>query len=219
MRIGNGQKNYPDGSQSFIPGMIHVSEIDSLLDHPGFFSPGCQSLLMCQALKKKGRHKMVISPNVPRNVINWFICREKIRDAIKSLADLNAGQPRCFCEALKLKQENRRRLTPEETLSSRCRVLRIIRHYNFLKDRLSLTLNCDPESYLFDQDDMLSLIGSTLKFKERSPLSGKNTWRFMTAVRISEDGKRISDGDFLDDFTDGFSNVDLIMLGFGRSGI
>ncbi|MBE6365637.1 MAG: hypothetical protein E7053_07800 [Lentisphaerae bacterium] len=157
---------------------------------------------------------MVITPNLPQNVVNWLICRNRVRCAITRLEELNKGYPSSYAEALRLKFEKRKAFTPEETLPARKWQLRRLRHFNYLKDRLSLTLNCDPDAYLLSQDEMISLIGKTLKFKSREYPVLKKTWHFETVSGISSDGKNVYSGSEWDCLE--YSASDLLELGFGK---
>ena len=151
---------------------------------------------------------MILTPNVPKSVRNWALCRTRARDLEHSIEQASKG----YCFSLgsywALKSMGRKKFCEEVVEPELRRMERRRRHYLALAE--AIEGSADPQRYLLGKTEMLEMIGHTLHFtKDR-----KET--FLTLTHCSSDGEYLfgpGDGDL----AKSIDALTLLSFGFGRS--
>lgn len=153
---------------------------------------------------------MICTPNVPPAVRNWAVCERRIAWMSSKLHSLERGEPQGFVEALRLRAAGRPGYSPEETEEKRRRLTCRIRHYSALRSRIENTLPRKPASYLFREEQLPELVGSTLKWRKHK---FRGNAIFETITHVAPDGKGICS--VLTEGSHPLTPLDLLCRGFG----
>ena len=151
---------------------------------------------------------MIPTPNVPKSVRNWAVCRVNVRDLEHSIEHASKG----YCFSLgsywALKSMGRKKYLEKVVEPERRRLERRRRHYLALAE--AIEGSADPQRYLLGKTEMLEMIGHTLHFtKDR-----KET--FLTLTHCSSDGEYLfGPGDAVPE--EDIDALTLLSFGFGRS--
>lgn len=150
---------------------------------------------------------MILTPNVPKSVRNWALCRVNVRDLEHSIRQISKG---CFSfgSYWALKSMGRKKYQ-EKVVEPELRRLKR-RHLRYLTLAGAIESSGAPQKYLLGKKEMLELIGHTLHFT----MARRET--YLTLTHCSSDGEClfgprdvIPAGD-IDALT-------LLSFGFGRS--
>ena len=150
---------------------------------------------------------MILTPNVPKSVRNWALCRVNVRDLEHSIRQISKGSF-SFGSYWALKAMGKKKYL-EKVVEPELRRLKR-RHRRYLALAEAIESSGAPRKYLLGKAEMLDLIGHTLHFT----MSRREM--YLTLTHCSSDGERLfGPGD--DIRADDIDALTLLSYGFGRS--
>ena len=150
---------------------------------------------------------MILTPNVPRSVRNWALCRVNARDLEHAIGQISKG---CcsFGSYWALKSMGKKKYM-EKVVEPRLHRLKR-QHRRYLALAEAIESSGAPQKYLLGKTEMLELIGHTLHFTR----ARKET--YLTLTHCSSDGECLfSPGDGAR--AERIDVLTLLSFGFGRS--